>query len=322
MSYEPPGGSPPPPPPPPPGWQPPSVSAPYPASTYGSGASAYAPTAPTQPAKPLATALTILLPVTSLAAVFLAYACFHRASVVDDLTNVTYQEVSDADSTVSAAVALFGVALLATGVVWIVWQFRFAKNAERLRGTYGLQSGWAIGGWFVPVANFVLPELQLLQATRASDPDLPQGQPPSEGNAPSLLILWWVLLDLAWLFFLFGRVTRPGSDELTTFNDLDRFVRADRISALSAVLWIATGIVGIVLVRACTARQTDALARVAPPSTSTPSWSASPPPPVQQPPFVTPPPPPPPQQWPAPPPPPPAPPPPPPGPPPGPPPPS
>ena len=317
MSYEPPGGAPP---PPPPGWQPPPPSPPYPASTYPSGSYAYTPTTPTQSTKGVATALTILLAAASIAAVFVVYAFLHRASVVDDLNNATFQDISDADSLVSGTVVFFGLAMLGAGVLWIIWQFRYAKNAERLRGSYGLQSGWAIGGWFVPLANFALPQLQLLQATRASDPDLPQGEPPAHGRAPSLLVVWWVLLDLAWLFFSFGRATRPGNEEL--INDLDRFVRADRISALSAVLWIATGIVAIVLVRACTARQTEALSRVVPPSpppASTPSWPAPsqqqpqpllPPPPSGATPQWPPPPPPPPPppstpQWPPPPPPPP-----------------
>jgi len=154
MSYEPPGGTPP---PAPPAWQPPPPSSPYPASAYGGGY-AYTPTPTTQATKGLSTALTLLLALSALAAIFVVYAFFHRASIVDDLSNATFQDVKDADDTVSGSVALFGVALLATGVVWIIWQFRYAKNAETLRGNYGLPSGWAIGGWFVPFGNFALPQ--------------------------------------------------------------------------------------------------------------------------------------------------------------------
>ena len=311
MSYEPPGGTPP---PPPPSWQPPPVSAPYPASTYGAGGYAYTPTVSTQATKGVATAVTVLLVVSSLAAIFVAVAFFHRASIVDDLSNASFQDVKDADDTVSGAVALFGLSLLATGVVWIIWQFRYAKNAQTLRGSYGLPAGWAIGGWFVPLANFALPQLQLFQAARASDPDVPQGQPVAAGRAPSVIVGWWVLLDLAWLFFSFGRGTRPGDNELKSFSDLDRFVRADRISAVSALLWVAAGIVAIFVVRACTERQSRALAGFMPPPTAPTGWQ--PPPPQWQPPpppapphqqWQPPPPaapPPPPQQWPPPPPPP------------------
>src|SRR3954453_6166112 len=224
MSYEPPGGASPPPPP----WQPPPAappppSTPYPAAGYSTGGYAYASTPSTQATRGLSTALTILLAITALTGIFVAIAFFHRASLVDDTNRGFFNldEVNDADSTVSGAVAFFMLGLLATGVVWIIWQFRYAKNAELLRGNYGLPSGWAIGGWFVPVANFALPQLQLLQASRASDPDLSQGEPPAHGRAPSLLVVWWVLLDLAWLFFIIGRATRPDDQEL--LNDLDLF---------------------------------------------------------------------------------------------------
>src|SRR5205085_329032 len=92
MSYEPPGGAPP---PPPPGWRPLPPSPPYPASTYPGGSYAYTPTTPTQSTKGVATALTILLAAASIAAVFVVYAFLHRASVVDDLNNATFQDISD-----------------------------------------------------------------------------------------------------------------------------------------------------------------------------------------------------------------------------------
>ena len=45
----------------------------------------------------------------------------------------------------------------AIGVVFIIWQFRHAKNAQVLGARGGLGPGWAIGGWFIPLANYVLP---------------------------------------------------------------------------------------------------------------------------------------------------------------------
>src|SRR3954453_68149 len=320
MSYEPPGGASPPPPP----WQPPPAappppSTPYPAAGYSTGGYAYASTPSTQATRGLSTALTILLAITALTGIFVAIAFFHRASLVDDTNRVFFDldAVNDADSTVSGAVAFFMLGLLATGVVWIIWQFRYAKNAELLRGNYGLPSGWAIGGWFVPLGNFALPQLQLLQAARASDPDLAQGQPVASGRAPSMIVPWWVLFDLAWSFFFFGRVTRPNDTDLVSLSELDKFVRADRISGAAALLFLAAGLVAILVVRSCTERQMRALASFTPqapptapsppqwqpPPPSSPQWQQPPPPPpASQWPPPAPPPPPPPQQWPPPPP--------------------
>ncbi len=54
-------------------------------------------------------------------------------------------------------------------MVFIIWQFRHAKNAQVLGAYGGLGPGWAIGGWFVPFANYVLPAMQMHQSSRASD---------------------------------------------------------------------------------------------------------------------------------------------------------
>jgi hypothetical protein len=263
MTYEPPGGPPPPPQPP---WQPPPpVGAPYPASAYGTPGYGYAPTAQVKPLKGLATAVEVLLAVTGLAAVGAAIAFFHRASLVNDFTGfggVSVQDVSDADSQVSGFGGFLSLCLIATMVLWIIWQFRHAKNAEALRGNYGLAPGWAIGGWFVPIAWWVLPQLQLFQAAKASDPDLPAGQPAASGRAPGSVTAWWVSFDLAWILFWSASVLRPSKNDFDF--DLDRFVRADRVQGFACLLWIVAAVIAILMVRALSDRQMRAAASAAP----------------------------------------------------------
>jgi hypothetical protein len=280
MSYEPPGG---PPPPPSPAWQPQQAGAPYPASAYSTPGYSYAPAGQPKSLKGLSTATMILLAVAGLAAIYGAIALFHRASVVDDFTSfggASIQDVKDADDGAAASFGLFVVALIAAGVVWIIWQFRHAKNAELLRGNYGLPSGWAIGGWFIPLGNYVLPQLQLFQAAKASDPDLPPGQPASAGRSPSSIVSWWIVTDLAWLLFGVGRTIRPSNDELN-FGNLDRFVRADRLGGFSFLLFIAGAVLAIHVVKSLTERQTLALSRYTP-SVPPPAYQPAPPPPYQQ----------------------------------------
>ena len=289
MTYQPPGGPPPPQPPP---WQPPSAGAPYPASGYGTPGYGtpgygYAPAAQVKPLKGLSTALVVLLAIAGLASIWAAVAFFNRASVVDDVTgfgSVTFQDLEDADSQVSGAVGLFGFSLIATGVLWVIWQFRYATNAQALRGSYGLAPGWAIGGWFIPIGNFVLPQLQLFQAAKASDPNLPAGQPAASGRAPSLVPAWWVAYDLAAVLFTVGSFMRPDNESLDF--DLDQFIQADRISAFASLIYIVAAVIAILMVRALTDAQTRAAASVAPQQ----QWQQPPPGQWQQPPPQ-------PQQW-------------------------
>jgi hypothetical protein len=89
---------------------------------------------------------------------------------------------------------------------------------------------------------------------------------------------WWILFDLAWLFFFFGRGTRPSDNDLTSLNQLDKFVRADRISGVSALVFMIAGLLAVFVVRSCTERQTRALASFTPQAPAAPQWQPPPPP--------------------------------------------
>src|SRR4051795_1917022 len=253
MSYDQPGA----PPPPPQGWQQPQAGAPYPASSYGyppGGGGGYgaAGATPLKPLKGLSTALMILLGITALAAIFAAVAFFNRASAIDDFFNSSgsfgdLQKLKDADDQVGAGSGLFSFAALATAVLWIIWQFRHAKNAVALRGRTGLAPGWAIGGWFIPVGNFVVPELQLMQAAKASDPALPAGQPAASGKAPGVLYGWWALFVASAVLNVSGSGIRPGRDD--PGFDIDKYTQADRVQGFAMLVFIAAAIAGIFLVK-------------------------------------------------------------------------
>jgi len=207
----------------------------------------------------LTTALTIMLALEALVAVAAAVALFNRASVVDrvDFLSPTFadiQDIKDADGQVTGSLSVFFVLALAIAVVWIVWQFRHAKNAQAIRGDTGLGPGWAIGGWFIPLGNYVLPQLQLFQAAKASDPDLGPGQPAGSGKAPSSVIAWWVLLDVAVVLLGFGTQAQPSR----AVEDPDKFSSAERVYGVSMLAFVAAAIIGILMVRALAARQARA----------------------------------------------------------------
>ena len=165
--------------------------------------------------KGLSVALTVLLPVAALAALVAAMTAFYRATVMSDLPNRLFtSDVQDADDAVGGGVGFFVIVLVATGIVFIIWQFRHAKNAERLAGRLPLPAGWAIGGWFIPVGNYVLPELQLYRSAAASDPNAP----PPNGKAPGIVLWWWVLFAAAGLLFLIGRLLHPSDSDVNLFN--------------------------------------------------------------------------------------------------------
>jgi hypothetical protein len=143
----------------------------------GHGHGAYALHARFEPFGGLATAATALLGIMAVLALFGLGAHLNRVGLIEREFRdggVTLEELEDADDGVGAAALVYGLGLPGTAAVFITWQHRHAVNADSLAGSEAaLGPAWAIGGWFVPCANWLLPGMQLFGASRASDPALP-----------------------------------------------------------------------------------------------------------------------------------------------------
>jgi hypothetical protein len=180
---------------------------------------------------------------------------FYRSNLLDrvlDGRRVSFEDVERADNLVQGTLILYVLGFLTTGIVFIVWQYRFAKNAERLTGPLGLRPGWAIGGWFIPLAAPVLAAIQLDQADRRSG-----GRRPHGDRARPLVIAWLVAWYLGVIVFVVATAVRPDYDD----NDIDAardFVQADRIAAAGFALIVAAGVLAVLIVRKVSARQHDA----------------------------------------------------------------
>jgi hypothetical protein len=95
-----------------------------------------------------------------------------------------------------ASVALYGALAIAIFVVTLVWQYRLAENHRRLDrpGTSLGTPGWAIGAWFIPIANLVLPFLSIRELWRGADPAVPPGDRRwKQARLDSVLWWWWLL---------------------------------------------------------------------------------------------------------------------------------
>ena len=120
--------------------------------------------------------------------------------------------------------------MFAIAITFIIWQFRHAKNAQVLGSYGGLGPGWAIGGWFIPVANYVLPAVQLHQSSRSSD--VAARRQGRRGQGSGLVILWAILWGLSSLTFVGGGGLAPtdseGNFEIETVDDLEQSADSDR----------------------------------------------------------------------------------------------
>src|SRR5205085_6640413 len=82
---------------------------------------------------------------------------------------VTQHTLDRADGWVSGTVAVDGLAFVATIVIWCIWQHHAQANAVVLSGG-GLRftPGWAVGWWFMPVANLWKPFQTVRELWKAS----------------------------------------------------------------------------------------------------------------------------------------------------------
>ena len=199
----------------------------------------------------LATALSVLLSITAVAALVLAGALFNRASVLEDPFGASFDELQGADDGAAAGAGFFLLSFVATGILWIVWQYRHAKNARALGQTDGLAPGWAIGGWFIPLANWILPGLQLKQAAEASDPT-------GARKAPPIVIVWWILWAIGG--FASFSTRNSGNEEIASVDDIESFRTGDQLAAVGMLVVIAAALVAVVMVRSLSQRQHQAFA--------------------------------------------------------------
>jgi hypothetical protein len=144
--------------------------------------------------------------------------------------------------------------------VFVTWQHRHAVNADSLAGgAAALGPGWAIGGWFVPRANWLLPGMQLFGASRAADPALPLGPAAGRGRGSPLVVLWAAMFGLGNALGFAGWAKFPDEDD--ALADLERYVSdatlADRMVAAGLVISAAAAILAAVMVRTLSRRQTE-----------------------------------------------------------------
>lgn len=106
-----------------------------------------------------------------------------------------------ADETINVFIGLGGLVGLAIFVLIIIWGNQAHKAAQDLwHGPRKWSSGWSVGGWFIPVANAIIPKLVLDETERLALAPRPNGVVADSWMQRATLPLGWVW----WLLFLAG----------------------------------------------------------------------------------------------------------------------
>ncbi|MFD4278893.1 DUF4328 domain-containing protein [Streptomyces cyaneofuscatus] len=139
---------------------------------------------------------------------------------------------------------------LVTGILFILWFHRSRRNAEVFDpSVQKMGPGWAVGGWFVPVANLWFPYRVADGIWTGSAPIGPEGGRTAVPRAP--LNFWWAL----WIATLLtDRITAYVQD---TSMEPEQQAHALALVAAADALEIAAAVLAILFVRALTRMQVE-----------------------------------------------------------------
>jgi hypothetical protein len=142
------------------------------------------------------------------------------------------------------------VAFIVTAVFFLVWIHRVHRNLPWL-GTRGLKysPAWAIGGFFIPFVNLVLPFLVVREIWKASDPQRTDGHSWKDTSLSLVVPSWWILFCVAEIGPLVVNIALGGGNEVAARQNLNW------VLVVSDVLDLPATILAILVVRGIVSRQ-------------------------------------------------------------------
>jgi hypothetical protein len=195
--------------------------------------------------------LSVLFMLAVAAALVRVVALAGRLRALDDVDAVEFSgRAARADSFVNWTDLALALVVLAIIPCFITWCWRAAKNQEALaRAPQRLGSGFAIGGWFIPLANLVLPVLVVQDLWRGSDAAIARGDPRWRVADRSWLVGWW------WGLGLVGIVTFAGAPADQTDFDESAVRGANLLACFGMICIAAAAVLAVVLIRRLRVRQ-------------------------------------------------------------------
>ncbi|MCH8273531.1 MAG: DUF4328 domain-containing protein [Armatimonadetes bacterium] len=172
---------------------------------------------------------------------------------------VTESEITMNDLVVGGFAMVQLLIVLVTVVLFFIWFYRAYYNLAALRVSgRKYAAGWAVGWWFIPIANLILPYNIAKEIWQASDPqDLaPEGNAWRRNSVTPLLGVWWLVwivshfADSGYLMATVAAVT------------IEEMIAASNIGTVTDVIDMLSALLALSVVRAITARQEQKMARL------------------------------------------------------------
>ena len=144
---------------------------------------------------------------------------------------------------------ILGVGAL-SAILLLVWFHRVWTSDRSDHSLYTRGTGMAIGGWFIPFANFVLGPLALRDLLWGVEHASPQAKPGRPAATPRLVIAFWVVIAVNLVLVMLGRGAESGLQRPDSIDALMTSVQASlTYEALGGVAGAAGAAIAILYIR-------------------------------------------------------------------------
>ena len=216
---------------------------------------------PFKSVKGLSIALLVLFIVAAAGYGITAITFFARSSTVADLRDggdVALSDLVEADDNVSGAAGFTVLVVIAIFVLLVIWLWRAYSNT-RLFGAapWRWGRGWAVGGWFIPFANFVIPKSLFNDTWRGADQRAQGNERWRKLPVAGIVTVWWVSFVVGHLL-LQGVSSLYDPDRMTS----DELVGTDVAAGVVALFCLGASVLGAIAIHVLTRRQHERAAQL------------------------------------------------------------
>ncbi|MEV4533779.1 DUF4328 domain-containing protein [Asanoa sp. NPDC049518] len=140
----------------------------------------------------VAVAAIVVVGLTALALAIVAVLCWMiKISIDRSGYTGSLDTASTLERVVDVAARAYGVLQLASLALTIIWLWRARKNLDAFPDAKpSIPAGWAIGGWFLPIANLFVPGRIMANAAREST---------HNRWVTRVAVIWWIALLVTWI---------------------------------------------------------------------------------------------------------------------------
>lgn len=182
-----------------------------------------------------------------------AIATFNEVNAFDDVVGGApgaLAGLQDAEEVSDAILPLFSLTATVLTVLAIVWWYQAYKAIER-SGCEGRSwsSGWAIGGWFIPIAQLIIPKLVLNEVDRCSAAAEEGSTDWRDRRLMPAANWWWVLFAVSAVIVVAGLGLTGAQLEESAVFDPDEYRMGLWFTAVGLAVAVGASLTGATAVR-------------------------------------------------------------------------